>query len=512
MQKYDNCVKCFAPLRGADACPSCGYRQSTYRALPHALAPFSILNNRYLLGGVIGNGGFGITYVALDMQTNRRCAIKEYMPSEYSTREGATYRVVPKSDTKSKAVFSQGRSRYIGEAQSLQACRSNPIVVDIWGYFEANNTAYIVMEYLNGQNLQEMANARGGRLPADFAENVLKIVGSAMIEVHRKQIVHRDIKPDNIFYTKDGSFKLLDFGSARDWVRAEKMQKGMSVLLTPGYAPPEQYSRAVNQGPWTDVYAMCATIYRLISGKKPLDGITRAKGVKQQTLRELDPSMSQKLSQVVQKGMEPEIKNRYQNFRELLNDLVKGPSGGRKEPITLDPVINRTVNGGGGNGVRAKKDPTQWLKNRKIWFSRKGKEKQSPPSGNRSPIIDPANKREPQPPPKLQPVSVYRAFVTFHPKIGKGEKKEIPAGEEIQIGRVPGACQLVIKDDNVSRVHCKLMYQAEKNEFRLADLSANGTYLGNGNRCEKSRYYTLKPGESFFVLSRKYMLKVSIEK
>lgn len=361
MGKFDNCIECFQPLQGCEVCPNCGFNTANYQPKPHCLAPFTRLRNRYMVGRVVGQGGFGVTYVGLDVQTNRRCAIKEYMPSEYASREEGTLRVVPNATTKAQKIFAHGKGKYLLEAESLQKFRKNPIVVDVWGYFEENNTAYIVMEFLDGMDLQKMANARGGKIELAFVLDAFKVIASALMDMHAGGILHRDLKPENIFFTKDGRFKLFDFGSARDYVRAEKMGEGLSVLLTPGYAPPEQYSKNGNQGPWTDVYALCATFYRLVSGKKPKDGLSIAKGVPQLTLAEMDCGVSPGLSEIIRKGMEPDVKKRYKGFKELLDDLDKesrkkgtkpaGHIGPR--PINSSPNPNcdpgRKNGGGGGN-------------------------------------------------------------------------------------------------------------------------------------------------------------------
>lgn len=428
-----------------------------------------------MLGRVVGRGGFGATYVGLDIKDYRRCAIKEYLPSEYASRETGTRRVIPNAGTKAQAIFSHGRGKFLDEARALQKFRTNPIVVDIWGYFEENNTAYIVMEYLDGQDLQKMSAAWGGKLDPDFALNLFKIIASALMNMHTDGMLHRDLKPENIFYTKDGRCKLFDFGSARDYIRAEKMGEGMSVLLTPGYAPPEQYSKAGHQGPWTDIYALCATFYKLVSGQKPKDGLLIAKGVKQPTLAEMGCAVSKTVSDVIRKGMEPEIKKRYQNFKEVLDDMEEKRSPNPKPRPKPHPKPR----------PKPKPHPEPDL------------------SGGGKEITQ--SRRDDPPPPKR------RAVVTVLLGDSAGAAKEIPAGRELVIGRNGDECQLVIgRDANVSRVHCKVRFDEKGQTFYVTDVSSNGTYFEDGKRMIKNKSYSLRAGARFYLSSTNNMLKVDI--
>lgn len=319
MIQYDNCQHCFEPKRGNTICPHCGFDSSTIRNYGGVLPPFTVLHGRYLVGRVLGKGGFGVTYIAKDLNYNRICAIKEYLPAEYSTRSGGTKNITPFTDAKAQYVFNHGREKFVEEARTLKTLIRNPNVVDIWDYFQENNTAYIVMEYLDGQDLRKMARAQGGRLEPEFSKTVFVTVASALMEVHRLNILHRDLSPENIIVTKDERIKLIDFGAARNFVSTQNA--GMSILLKPGFAPPEQYEKKGAQGPWSDVYALCATFYNLVSGKPLVDALFRYRGQQQPSLAAMGCPVTKKTSDVIEKGMTLDHKRRYQDFMVLLNDI-----------------------------------------------------------------------------------------------------------------------------------------------------------------------------------------------
>ena len=318
MRRFDSCLRCFSPLRGYEVCARCGYDQADKKRRSECLPSFTALNGRYLLGMVLGRGGFGVTYAALDIQTNRRCAIKEYFPADYSVREKNTKHIVCKEAEKAKQVFSVGRDRFLEEAKTILRFRSNPLIVDVWGFFRENNTAYIVMEFVDGQDLEEFKKSREGRLELPLTVRMTRTLSSTLVGMHRKGVLHRDIKPANIMLTRSGSFKLCDFGSARDYVRAQRLGEAMSVLISPGFSPPEQYRKNGNQGPWTDVYALCATFYYLVSGKKPVDSYGRMRGVRVTSLYEQHCGVSRPLSDVIERGMALDIPQRFADFERFL--------------------------------------------------------------------------------------------------------------------------------------------------------------------------------------------------
>ncbi len=227
----------------------------------------------YRIERVLGQGGFGITYLARDSNLDQRVAIKEYLPTEFAVR-AANDSVQPRSENHEE-TYRWGLDRLISEAQTL-AKFDHPNIVKVNSVFEYNNTAYIVMRYERGENLQSVLKRRKTLEESEVMEIVLPIL-DGLEQVHRCGFIHRDIKPDNIYIRQDGTPVLLDFGSAR---QALGNHRTLTILVAPGYAPFEQYhSNSDQQGPWTDIYGLGATIYRAIAGDLPIDAMTRSKGL-----------------------------------------------------------------------------------------------------------------------------------------------------------------------------------------------------------------------------------------
>ncbi len=263
------CYGCFQEKEPKGICPNCGFDETAeqpFLALPLG----SILNGRYLVGKVLGIGGFGITYLGYDMTLELKVAIKEYMPSGMATRNTDRYTVtLSGTDVQD---YKAGEEKFLSEARILAKLQNTPNIVTVQNYFRENNTAYFVMEYIEGMSLKEYLSTQGGRISFEQAFSVLKPVMAALAKVHEKGLMHRDISPDNIYITAEGESRLLDFGAARSSMGGNK---SVSVILKHGYAPEEQYSTHGNQGPWTDVYAMGATFYNCITGQIPPDAIQR---------------------------------------------------------------------------------------------------------------------------------------------------------------------------------------------------------------------------------------------
>ena len=222
----------------------------------------------------MGQGGFGITYLALDKNLNQHVAVKEYLPIELAVRE-RDQSVHPISEDRTEG-FSWGLEKFIAEAQTLAQFK-HPNIVRVQAVFEANNTAYMVMEYEQGESLQDILTRRKTLEEDELLSVLIPILGGLAL-VHEAGFIHRDIKPANTFIRKDGSPVLIDFGSARKALGEQT--KTLTSLVSPGYAPFEQYfSTSDTQGPWTDIYGLGATLYRAVAGISPMDAVDRSRSI-----------------------------------------------------------------------------------------------------------------------------------------------------------------------------------------------------------------------------------------
>lgn len=266
------CLGCMEEYENEyEMCPFCGYEVGTPPKEAYHMVPGSRLSGRYLIGKVLGYGGFGVTYIAYDEVIARKVAIKEYLPGEFSTRLPGQTRITTYEGEREEQ-FSNGLKKFVDEAKMLAQMHETNGVVQIFNSFEENATAYIVMEYLEGKNLKEFLEEHG-KLSVENAKSILHPIIIALKDVHAKGIVHRDIAPDNIFLANDGRVKLLDFGASR--FATTSHSKSLSVIIKAGYAPVEQYRSRGEQGPWTDVYSLAATFYKMITGITPEDSMER---------------------------------------------------------------------------------------------------------------------------------------------------------------------------------------------------------------------------------------------
>jgi len=272
MDHNNLCLGCMEEMGAGNTCPHCGYGEGAYPESLLHLPPGTVLQNKYLLGRVLGQGGFGITYLAWDKVLNIKLAIKEYLPQQLVTRTaGQSTVTVYKSSLAEEFRF--GLNKFLEEARTLARFNEHPNIVTVREYFEANNTAYLVMNYHEGVTLQGYLESKGGKIPIAHALEIFMPVLDALKEVHAAGILHRDISPDNLLINTEGRVILIDFGAARQ-AMSEK-SKSLSVIMKAGYSPPEQYQSRGKQGPWTDIYAVAATIYRALTGQAPLEAIDR---------------------------------------------------------------------------------------------------------------------------------------------------------------------------------------------------------------------------------------------
>ncbi len=264
---------CMKEYQGnSQICPHCGYDKREATSNSYHLLPETILQGRYIVGKVLGVGGFGITYIGYDAELERIVAIKEFLPSMFATRISGEM-AVSVYQGEATNQYTLGLKRFVDEARTLAQFNGIPGIVDIYDSFTSNNTAYIIMQYLKGVDVKHILKAQG---PLDYetARSMILSICDTLEPVHAKGIIHRDISPDNIFVTDEGEIKLLDFGAAR--YESAVNSKSLSVILKKGFAPEEQYRSRGEQGGWTDVYALAATFYKMLTGITPQDSMERS--------------------------------------------------------------------------------------------------------------------------------------------------------------------------------------------------------------------------------------------
>lgn len=297
------------------------------------LKPGVILKERYKIEEVIGAGGFGITYRAWDPLLQSYVAIKEYYPSGIATRSADSSKVcVPVGQEQRE--YHRGRIRFLKEAQDVARFQSEPNIVSIYDYLEENDTAYMVMEYLHGCTLKQYIREHGGRLDTDHILHICLSVLDALAVVHKAGMIHRDISPENIFICEDLTVKLIDFGAAKQvYLDGEQT---MSVVLKPGHAPPEQYAKKDKQGPWTDIYALGATLYFAATGEKPEESFGRVLEDTIKPVCEVNPEIPRAMSQVIMRAMSVKIEDRYQTVEAMREALLAGEGqNAQMEPYVI---------------------------------------------------------------------------------------------------------------------------------------------------------------------------------
>ncbi len=264
------CYHCMNRIQDdrAHTCPSCGKplhveQENASSMLP----PGTVLDGKFLIGYAIGFGGFGITYIGWDQLLQRKVAVKEFYPRQFCRRreDGVT---VTLTEQKMRDRYTAGLKSFLQEARSLASLQETVKgIVAITNYFEANGTGYIIMEYLEGMDVKNILKKSGGTREYEWCRQVVLSVLCTLKEIHRQGILHRDIAPDNVFITKEGVIKLIDFGAAKH--ESDLIAQDAAIVLKVGYAPIEQYSRTAQQGPYTDLYAVAALFYRMLTGRKP---------------------------------------------------------------------------------------------------------------------------------------------------------------------------------------------------------------------------------------------------
>ena len=313
------CYNCFQERETPEGpCPHCGFDlEENEKKFPVALRAGTVLNGRYIVGRVLGQGGFGITYLALDTQLNAKVAIKEFMPGEIATRVGGTT-VSVMMETRSEE-FTYGAERFQEEARTLAKFIGNPNIAAVTSYFDENDTSYFVMDYIEGISFKTYIANHGGKISVEETLNVMIPVLRALTAVHAEGFIHRDVTPDNIYITKDGMVKLLDFGSARYSIGDKS--KSLDVILKVGYAPKEQYIRRSRQGPFTDVYSCAACFYAAITGFLPPESLERLDHDEQVPISQCGIDIPEYLDKAILKGLAVQPEDRFQSAAEFLDAI-----------------------------------------------------------------------------------------------------------------------------------------------------------------------------------------------
>ena len=273
-RKKRRCMGCMELISENDEyCENCGYLNNEESVQPLNIKPGTIIGDKYIVGKSIGSGDFGVTYIGWDTVLERKVAIKEYLPSEFAMRNFGQLFTAHRLYTGDKAdPFAVGRQKFIEEAKRLAKFKSENGIVKVYDSFEENEATYIVMEYLDGETLAKFIQREKSVSPEKAVGMMMPVI-EALEAVNEAGIIHRNIVPDNIFLTKSGEVKLIDFSAAR--YATTTHYKSLTVIIKSGYSAEEQYRIRGKLGPYTDVYSVGAVLYKLITGETPPDTLER---------------------------------------------------------------------------------------------------------------------------------------------------------------------------------------------------------------------------------------------
>ena len=308
----------------------------SFKDYPMALAPGSVLNGRYIIEDVLGQGGFGITYKARDEAEHKYVAIKEYLPAALAYRAKNNPFLTPFSKER-QDDFEYGRKQFLNEAMRLGKFNYTPGIVHIHRFFEENGTAYFAMDLEDGRDFSTYLRQHGGKISWMEACSILLPVMRALEIVHSAGIIHRDIAPDNIYINKNGSVKLLDFGAARN--NLGNKSASVDAIIKHGFSPKEQYSRRGNQDAFTDVYALAATFYYAITGVIPPESIERPDYADPSNPDPLDPphkwaaDLPPALENTILKAMSVRTEKRFQTMEEFREQVERAFRTGTTIPV-----------------------------------------------------------------------------------------------------------------------------------------------------------------------------------
>lgn len=308
--------------------------------MEHLLQPGVLLDGRYRVDYVLGEGGFGITYAAENTRIGLKVAIKELFWRDHSVRNMAVSPEIVLSRTQDVTVFQKQKDRFLREARTLRSFSGLPGIVHVLDYFEANGTAYIVMERVDGETLGSIIS-RGNIMDAEsLFRHALPLIES-LGRIHQEGVIHRDISPDNIMVQPDGSWTLIDFGAARQF--AQEQAKPYTTIAKVSYSPGEQYDKNGRQGPWTDVYSLCATLYHCIVGSPPESAIQRMFLDELKSPSEMGIILAPEHEKILMKGLQMDSTRRYSSMEELAQaiyaTLPQRASNNERKPFFIGLTV-----------------------------------------------------------------------------------------------------------------------------------------------------------------------------
>ena len=388
--EFTRCFQCMEETV-AYPCSHCGYDPVTHPPLAYALQPGAILNGKYVVGTVLGQGGFGITYIGWDLALESKVAIKEYFPSAQVSRTQSSQGTLQWYNTATaRTARESGKEMFLKEARKMSRVSGIPLVVRVRDLFQQNETAYIVMDFVEGETLQKRLK-KTGPLPWEQAKNIFLPAIDAMERVHKEGLIHRDLSPDNLMLTPDSSVRILDLGAAKD-LNINTGASSMQVAKS-GFSPLEQYTQTGGSGPWTDVYAMAASMYYTLTGVLPLPSMDR---LVKDTLRWDLPQLTalpENVLTALQRAMVLQPDKRTQTMLEFSHQLTRtAPAQNREVPPEAD------ANGEDGiNDSYCQNDAAeQKLSSKQITNEKEAEPSCAPPCNSRENLTEPDSKAKAQ--------------------------------------------------------------------------------------------------------------------
>ncbi len=323
------CAGCMTAPDVSGTCANCRWNDDNHPETQTHLPRHYLLAGRYYIGRVLGQGGFGVTYLARDLKLERTVAVKEYLPATQCTRLLDRVTVLPHSEN--AELFRYGLQSFLNEARALAMLGDYPNIVSVTDFAETNGTVYLVMSYVDGISLKQYLDDHNNRIDYRTAIDILLPVLDALREMHSHGLLHRDISPGNIMITRKGQVKVVDFGAARYAIGEQS--KSLSMIVKQGYAPEEQYRTRGKQGSWTDVYAVAATLYRCITGELPPtapDRLAEDELIRPSVLcNDLPPAVEA----AILKGLAVRASDRFQTVEEFQQALLQERSASKNNPI-----------------------------------------------------------------------------------------------------------------------------------------------------------------------------------